>query len=72
MKSGQSYVTPMPRFVCRLFVALSVSLAPSLRLYAAGHLNMRIMLRSAGNANRCVLLVYFVIFVCKPKNFIAS
>lgn len=62
----------MPRFVCRLFVALPVSLAPSLRLYAADHSDMRIMLKPAGNAKRCMLLMYFIILACKPEKFIAS
>jgi hypothetical protein len=34
MKSGQPYVMPMHCLVCRLFAALSVSLAPSFRDYA--------------------------------------
>lgn len=34
MKLGQPYVMPMPRLACRLFAAMSVSLALSLRAYA--------------------------------------
>lgn len=50
----------------------AVSLAPSLRLFAADHLDMRIMLRPVENAKLCVLLVYFIILACKPEKFIAS
>jgi hypothetical protein len=40
MKSGQPYVMPMPCLVCRLFAALSVSLALSLRAYAVESLRV--------------------------------
>jgi hypothetical protein len=33
---------------------------------------MRIMLKPVENAERCVLLVYFIILACKPEKFIAS